>query len=74
MLTCEVSSCAILMVVGELLMDGGIGVGGTRVINLWMMGGVEVDYEVVLVRGLEVTDGSLGEKPGRKYMNFSKKM
>ena len=39
-----------------------------------MMGGVEVDSDMVLVIDLEVADGGLGEKPGHNDGCLSKEM
>ena len=49
MLTFEASSCAMLMVVGGLWMDGRVRVRGDKLGGVWMMGGAEV-YCVYFIR------------------------
>ena len=70
MLTFEASSCAMLMVVGGLWMDGRVRVRGDKLGGVWMMGGAEV-YCVVMSL---VADGGLGEKPGCSEGYFSENM
>ena len=74
MLTYDTSSCPMLIVVGGILVVGGVGVRGTRVIAVWMAGGVEVDNDVVLVVDLKMAEGIFGEKSGHNDGYFSKKM
>ena len=55
-LACEISSCAIVMVVGGILVAR-VGVIYDGVVDAWMIGVLDVDSDVVLVVDLEVAEG-----------------